>query len=107
MKTKTKTIIKNGTIFSGEIKKVNTYTASVRSNGEEIAFSCLQIEILDDNGRHSILVDKKEKLVNQKLVIVNEKSPKVVIGMFELLTLDPEEFDFIIGTLEGAGCEIQ
>ncbi|SIR37892.1 hypothetical protein SAMN05878482_103476 [Peribacillus simplex] len=104
---KTKTIIKNGTIFSGEIKKVNTYTASVRSNGDDTVFSRLQIEILDDKGWHSIFVDKNEKLVNQRLRIVNEKSPKVVIGMFELLTLDPEEFDFIIGTLEGAGCEIQ
>jgi hypothetical protein len=104
---KTKTIIKNGTIFSGEIKKVTTFQASIRSNGEDAVFSCLQIEILDDNGRHSILVDKKEKLVNQRVVIVNEKSPKVVIGISELLTLDPEELDFIIGTLEGAGCEIQ
>jgi hypothetical protein len=103
---KTKTIIKNGTIFSGEIKKVNTYTASVRSNGSDTGFSCLQIEIIDDKGWHSIFVDKNEKLVNQKLHIVNGKSPTVVIGIFELLTLDPEEFDFIIGTLEGAGCEI-
>lgn len=104
---KTKTIIKNGTIFSGEIKKVTTFQASIGSNGEDAGFSCLQIQILDDKGWHSILVEKNKKVVNQRVVIVNEKSPNVVIGISELLTLDPEELEFIIGTLEGAGCEIQ
>ncbi|AXI08149.1 hypothetical protein CUC15_03840 [Oceanobacillus zhaokaii] len=109
---KTKTFIKNGTIFSGEIKRINSIPVGeikrfnsnpVSARGNVRAFLGFQIEIVDDNGWHLIAFDKSNKLnKNLEIVISNENSPTNVVTLQQILNHSPEEFDFVITTIRGA-----
>ncbi|TKH11097.1 hypothetical protein FC678_12855, partial [Peribacillus simplex] len=73
---KTKTIIKNGTIFSGEIKKIKTFPASIRSNGEDTATTFLCFEVIDKKGRHFITV--RDKGVLDSITITGNGGGRIV-----------------------------
>ena len=97
---KTKTIIKNGTIFSGEIKKIKTFPASIRSNGEDTATTFLCFEIIDDKGWHLITVRDKG-IVDSITISDDEGARRVGIN-----SLSFDENEFIIRMIEGAKYEI-
>lgn len=99
-KMKTKTIIKNGTIFSGEIKKVKTFPASIQSNGEDTTTTYLCFEIIDDKGWHLITV--RDKGIVDSIVISDDEGARIV----DINNLSIKEYEFIIRMIEGAKYEI-
>ncbi|MCK2018834.1 hypothetical protein [Peribacillus frigoritolerans] len=97
---KTNTIIKNGTIFSGEIKKVKSYPASIQSNGEDTISTFLCFEVIDDKGWHCITVN--DKGIVDKIVITDDEGGRIV----DINNLSIKEYEFIIRMIEGAKYEI-
>ncbi|MGM0887177.1 MAG: hypothetical protein ACQEW5_09445 [Bacillota bacterium] len=97
---KTKTIIKNGTIFSGEIEMVKTFPASIRSNGEDTTTTFLCFEIIDDNGWHLITV--RDKGIVNRIVITDDEGGRIV----GINKLSFKEYEFIIRMIAGAKYEI-
>lgn len=97
---KTKTIIKNGTIFSGEIKRVKGYPASIRSNVEDTVFTSLCFEVIDDKGWHLITVN--DKGIVDRIVISTDKGARIV----NINNLSINEYKFIIRMIEDAKNEI-
>ncbi|CAH0283022.1 hypothetical protein [Peribacillus sp. Bi134] len=97
---KTKTIIKNGTIFSGEIKMVKTFPASIRSNGEDTTTTFLCFEIIDDKGWHLITV--RDKGILDSITITGDGGGRIV----DINNLSIKEYEFISRMIEGAKYEI-
>lgn len=100
MKTKIKTIIKNGTIFSGEVKKVKSYPASIQSNGEGTISTFLCFEVIDNKGQHFITV--RDKGVLDSITITGDGGGRIV----DINNLSIKEYEFIIRMIEGAKYEI-
>ncbi|WP_336865275.1 hypothetical protein [Peribacillus frigoritolerans] len=96
---KTKTIINNGTIFSGEIKKIKTFPASIRSNGEDTISTFLCFEVIDDKGWHCITV--KDKGIVDRIVITGDGGGRRV----DINNLSIKEHEFIIRMIEDAKYE--
>ncbi|MDR4928928.1 hypothetical protein [Peribacillus simplex] len=97
---KTKTIIKNGTIFSGETKMVKAFPASLRSNGEDTISTFLCFEVIDNKGRHFITV--RDKGVLDSITITGDGGGRRV----GINKLSFKEYEFIIRMIEGAKYEI-
>ncbi|MFB7637678.1 hypothetical protein [Peribacillus butanolivorans] len=97
---KTKTIIKNGTIFSGETTMVKAFPASLRSNGEDTTTTFLCFKIIDDKGSHIITV--RDKGFVDSIVISDDERGSIV----DIHNLSIKECEFIIRMIEVAKYEI-
>lgn len=93
---KTKTIIKNGTIFSGEVKKVKAFPASLQSNGEDTPTTFLCFTVIDDKGRHFITVN--DKGIVDDIAITGDEGGRLV----DINNLSIKEYEFIIRMIEDA-----
>lgn len=97
---KTKTIIKNGTIFSGETKMVRAIPASIQSNGEDTISTFLCFEVIDNKGRHFITVRDKGVLDSITIKTGNGEGRRVGINKLSF-----KEYEFIIRMIEDAKSE--
>ncbi|MFD6440196.1 hypothetical protein ACFWDG_10375 [Peribacillus sp. NPDC060186] len=92
---KTKTIIKNGTIFSREI-------TLIRRTYKDNTLTSLQIEMIDDKGWYRVIDSPKIKVIAGSIFIAEEKGTRIV----SIDRLPIEEYEFIIRMIEDTKNEI-